>query len=73
MEDWRKYYNEDRPHGAIGNKPPIMLLNPQWPSQPAIVRELENSSLRRSIEWSQSNEPENSSFRRSKEWCQSTR
>ncbi len=27
MEDWRKYYNEERPHGAIGNKPPIMLLN----------------------------------------------
>ena len=22
LEDWRKYYNEDRPHGAIGNKPP---------------------------------------------------
>jgi len=27
MEDWRKYYNEERPHGAIGNKSPIMLLN----------------------------------------------
>jgi putative transposase len=27
MEDWRKYYNEERPHGAIGNKRPIMLLN----------------------------------------------
>jgi len=25
LEDWRKYYNEDRPHGAIGNKPPITL------------------------------------------------
>lgn len=25
IEDWRKYYNEERPHGAIGNKPPIML------------------------------------------------
>ena len=25
MEDWRKYYNEVRPHGAIGNKPPITL------------------------------------------------
>ena len=22
LEAWRRYYNEDRPHGAIGNKPP---------------------------------------------------
>ena len=27
MEDWRRYYNEERPHGAIGQKTPIMLLN----------------------------------------------
>jgi putative transposase len=27
LEDWRKYYNEERPHGAIGHKPPITLLN----------------------------------------------
>jgi putative transposase len=27
MEDWRKYYNEERPHGAIGQKPSITLLN----------------------------------------------
>ncbi len=25
MEEWRRYYNEDRPHGAIGNKCPITL------------------------------------------------
>jgi putative transposase len=25
VEGWRRYYNEDRPHGAIGNKPPILL------------------------------------------------
>jgi len=25
MEKWRRYYNEDRPHGAIGNKRPIAL------------------------------------------------
>ena len=25
LEDWRKYYNEERPHGAIGNTPPITL------------------------------------------------
>lgn len=28
LEEWSRYYNEDRPHGAIGNKPPITLLNP---------------------------------------------
>ena len=27
LEEWRRYYNEDRPHGAIGNKPPITLMN----------------------------------------------
>ena len=25
VEDWRRYYNEERPHGAIGNRPPILL------------------------------------------------
>ncbi|MGL5445921.1 MAG: integrase core domain-containing protein [Rhabdaerophilum sp.] len=28
LEDWRNYYNTDRPHGAIGNKPPILLQSP---------------------------------------------
>lgn len=28
LEGWRRYYNEDRPHGAIGNKTPITLMNP---------------------------------------------
>jgi putative transposase len=27
MEDWRKCYNEVRPHGAIGQKAPITMLN----------------------------------------------
>ena len=27
VENWRRYYNEERPHGAIGNKPPILLHN----------------------------------------------
>lgn len=27
MEEWRRHYNEFRPHSAIGNKPPISLLN----------------------------------------------
>ncbi|WP_461357528.1 IS3 family transposase [Bradyrhizobium sp. USDA 4454] len=27
VEDWHRYYNEERPHGAIGNRPPILLQN----------------------------------------------
>jgi putative transposase len=27
LENWRRYYNEVRPHGAIGYKPPISLVN----------------------------------------------
>jgi len=34
MEDWRKYYNEERPHGAIGQMPPIMLLNHDGAASP---------------------------------------
>ena len=26
MEAWRRYYNEERPHGAIGQKAPITFL-----------------------------------------------
>ncbi len=28
MEAWLRYYNEDRPHGAIGYKAPIELASP---------------------------------------------
>jgi putative transposase len=27
LEAWRSYYNEERPHGSIGNKVPISLQN----------------------------------------------
>ena len=37
LEDWRKYYNEDRPHGAIGNKPPVSLMTSRRRIQPAGV------------------------------------
>ena len=35
MEDWCKYYNEERPHGAIGQKTPIMLLDHDGAASPA--------------------------------------
>ncbi len=27
MAEWRRDYNEDRPHGAIGHKAPILLTS----------------------------------------------
>ena len=35
LEAYRRYYNEDRPHGAIGNKPPITLMNPAGATSPS--------------------------------------
>jgi putative transposase len=36
MEEWRRYYNEDRPHGAIGQIPPILLQNPDGAVSPPL-------------------------------------
>ena len=47
LEDWRKHYNEERPHGAIGQKTPNDAES-RWRSQPAIVTEPEKSNRRRS-------------------------
>jgi putative transposase len=35
LEAWRRYYNEVRPHGAIGNKVPISLQIPGGASSPS--------------------------------------
>ncbi len=36
MEAWRRYYDEERPHGAIGQKAPITLLGDDGlPSPPS--------------------------------------
>ena len=44
VEVWRRYYNEERPHGAIGNRPPILLQNHDGATnQPAIVIKPQNS------------------------------
>jgi len=34
MESWRRYYNNDRPHGAIGNVPPAALINANGATSP---------------------------------------
>jgi putative transposase len=44
LEDWRRYYNEERPHGAIGQKAPITLINRAGATNPAARVEVENSS-----------------------------
>ncbi len=43
LEVWRKDYNEQRPHGAIGNKVPIELLKSE--SHPARVPDLVQKTL----------------------------
>lgn len=34
LEDWRKDYNEHRPHGAIGNKVPLDLMKSEPAASP---------------------------------------
>lgn len=45
MEDWRRYYNEERPHSGIGQKVPMLLHNSGGASSPSLAKEAENSSL----------------------------
>jgi putative transposase len=45
MEDWRRYYNEERPHSGIGQMIPILLHNPADASSPSSGQMAENSSL----------------------------
>ena len=46
MEEWRRYYNEERPHSGIGQTVPILLHNSGGASSPSLANEAENSSLR---------------------------
>jgi len=65
FEDWRTYYNEERPHGAIGNLTPITLQNCDGATSPAIVKEgrkIESQPTQTSVA---EQKPENSSIRRS--------
>lgn len=54
LEAWRKYYNKERPHGAIGHRPPDYVAESRRRNQPTIVREPENSPRPRSKLRSQS-------------------
>ena len=44
LERWRRHYNEDRPHSAIGNIPPILLANSPGATSPPGQSEAQNSS-----------------------------
>jgi putative transposase len=46
LEDWRRDYNEVRPHGAIGNKPPAALLHCIGATSPPMSKEAGKSTLR---------------------------
>jgi putative transposase len=48
LEAWRRHYNEERPHSAIGNIPTIMLENSAGETSPPDLSEAENSSPERS-------------------------
>lgn len=43
LEAWRRHYNEERPHSAIGNIPPIMLANSVGETSPPELGKAGNS------------------------------
>ena len=43
LEAWRRHYNEERPHSAIGNIPPIRLANSAGETSPPTLGKAENS------------------------------
>jgi putative transposase len=46
-EDWRRDYNEVRPHSAIGNKSPVSLLNCVGADTPPMSEDAGKSNHRR--------------------------
>jgi hypothetical protein len=52
LQERRRYYNEVRRHGAIGNKAPITLQNHDGPSPPTVVikaGKLHSRAVQRSV------------------------
>jgi putative transposase len=45
LEDWRRYYNEDRHHSGISQIPPILLHNPGGASDPSLDIDAEYSGF----------------------------
>ena len=44
-EAWRRDYNEERPHSAIGNKAPIELIDWSWPALTETLRKKARAKL----------------------------
>ena len=44
LEDWRRYYNEEQPHGAIGQRASITLIYRAGATNPTANVEVENAS-----------------------------
>jgi hypothetical protein len=44
LEAWRRHYNEERPHSAIGNIPTIILANSAGDTSLPDLSKAENSS-----------------------------
>ena len=42
LEDWRRHYNEDRPHSAIGYNVPIAMHYPDGVTSPSSEKSREN-------------------------------
>jgi len=38
VERWRRQYNQGRPHGALGYRPPTPLAREPWPPGSAALR-----------------------------------
>jgi hypothetical protein len=51
LEECRRYYNEERPTARSGTYSPLRAQS-RWRAQRTVVTKPENSSLRRSKEWS---------------------
>ena len=59
VEDWRREYNEVRPHSAIGDRTPMSLI--QMPPQPVEAPQTpEISHLSRSKIWDAAKQPPDS-------------
>ncbi|WP_436286785.1 integrase core domain-containing protein [Sphingomonas trueperi] len=48
LDRWRRHYNEERPHSAIGNIPPIMLANSAGATSPPHLGQAANFRPERS-------------------------
>jgi hypothetical protein len=75
-EAWRRDYNEERPHSAIGNKTPIELINRSAalgpPMAPVLAQTLKGWMAHEAV-WGPLGEPHNGNNRRPDINCAASR